>query len=162
MKNFLISILLVPSLLYSQEGFDEWTTTEQVDEFGDKTGTYVSTYYNMGTFSNSAATNEEVIVAIVDYGDSFLINFYEYGNPPAAQLTYDGSFGEISVKRADGTIERYEVFAPESGGIYIRSQSPLFDILKNTVSEKLKIAVFEDAFSDYGNSKYIFTVETKG
>jgi hypothetical protein len=162
-KTILIIILVTISTnqLMAQLTYDEWETVELEDEFGDKTGESVMRIFHKGTFSNSAVYNEDLIVKVVDYGSNMLISLFEYSRQPGAKLAYDNSFGTISVKMPNNNIEKFKVFAPESGGIYINDEDGLFKLLKNGSNQELKVSVRQSSFSDVGQSSYSFNLLTQ-
>jgi hypothetical protein len=166
MKSFrtiLITCLIILSTghISAQLSYDQWETVELEDEFGDKTGEKVKRIFHKGKFSNSAVYNEDLIVKVVDYGTNILISLYEYGEPPVAELVYEGSFGSISIKMPDDTVKKYEVFAPESGGLYLNDEDDLYQLLKNGKNQKLKVSVRQSSFSDIGQSSYNFNLLTQ-
>lgn len=138
-----------------------WVETKIVDDFGDDTGKRVFSHTTEGVFSNSATTGSELTIRFVDYGEGegMKIDLYEYGRSSAA-LCYDGCLGKISVKHGNGTVHKYEVFAPESGGLYLSDEDPLVDSIRvaKDTGEQLKFVVNQDAFSKFGNSKYQFSL----
>ena len=162
-KLFLMmGLAAISAIGFGQLNYDVWETVEIVDEFGDSTGESVIRTFAKGTFSNSATANSDLIVKVVDYGDGIAFDLYEYSSPPAAKLCYDGCFGNISIKRANGDIETYEVFAPKSGGIYVSDERVDFtNVLKNSNGETIKVVIKQSSFSKYGSSSYKFDLVTQ-
>lgn len=162
MKKIILFVLLhSPIFLQAQLNYDKWEVIETVDEFGDKTGEKVAQIFAKGTFSNSATTNSELIVRISDYEDMMFISLFEYGKTPEAKLTYDSSFGKISIKREDGLIEKYQVMASKDGGIYLGKKNKLATLIRDGNEELLKVYISDKQFSDYGSSTYNFKIKTQ-
>lgn len=162
MKNLILSLFMVvmSTTMYSQINFDSWETVQVTDDFGDPTGESVVRFFSEGKFSNSATSNSDLIVKVVDYGESILIDLFEYSSPPSATLCYDGCLGDISVKRADGTVETYEGYALDIGGIYFNSEE-FRDLIHNGGGEEIKVFIAQRLFSDYGGAMYSFKIITQ-
>lgn len=162
MKKFLLTagLAVISAITFGQLTYNEWQETIIVDEFGDPTGETVSYALFEGTFSNSATTNSELIVKVIDYGEAILFELYEYGRTPGASMGYSSEWGQISVKRADGNVESYRAFAPDSGGLYFRSKDDFYDMFRSSSEEVVKVIIKESSFSQYGSSVYVFTLIT--
>ena len=162
MKNLILSLFMVvmSTTMYSQIDFDVWQTVDVTDEFGDPTGESVTRMFVEGKFSNSATINSDLIAKIVDYGESVLIDLFEYSSPPSATLCYDGCLGEVSVKRADGTVESYECYALDMGGVYF-NKPDFLDLIHNGGGEEVKVFIAQRLFSDYGGAMYSFKIITQ-
>lgn len=162
MRHFISILLIGFSLLsYGQEGYDEWTAIPIVDEFGDSVGDTAMAYVTMGTFSNSATSNSELAVRVSRQGGAFFIELFEYGRQPQASLGgLDGAFGDIKVKREDGSVEEFNVFAAPAGGILIRQGTKLARLLEEGEGEAIRFLIYENKFSRYGSSSYNFSIET--
>lgn len=160
MKKVLFVMMLVAfsTAVQSQIVYNEWEATEVTDEFGDPTGDTVTSAFFEGTFSNSATSNSELAVRVIDYGEIVVLKLYEYKSTPDAQMCYDGCFGSITVKRASGAVETYRTYAPKSGGLYYDNKDDFMNLFRNNSGETIKVVVREDSFSDYGSSKYTFTL----
>ena len=88
-----------------EEEVPSWTIGHYVDDFGDETGGIYLTATFKGTFSNTAATDEE-LKAVVSYipsdgmfTDSFSFQLFEYNETKATYL--NGSQMTIKVKVDD-------------------------------------------------------------
>ena len=160
MKQFILTLGLVAiaAIGWGQINYNKWEEVSITDEFGDLTGESVQRAWFEGVFSNSATSNSDLVVKIVDYGSALLLGFYEYARQPNASMGYESTFGDISVKRADGTVETYRAFAPDSGGLYFDSNDEFFDMFRMASGETVKIVVREKAFSDYGSAIYVFEI----
>jgi hypothetical protein len=86
------------------------------------------------------------------------MELFEYGTQPSAALTLSSSYGEIRIKRESGEVETYKGFASKSGGLYFAEDSKLSKLMSQNTGEKLRVVVDEDEFSEYGSSRYVFTV----
>lgn len=163
MKSFIILIVLsfTSYSLSAQIVYDKWEATSTVDDFGDATGDTVYRYFAKGTFSNSATAASELTVKVVDYGTSVYFYLYEY-NRSKASLAFESKTGEISVKRESGDVEIYKAFYFEKSEALVFSEDDKFlKVLKSTKGEKLKVLVKEANFSNYGKSRYTFTIKTR-
>ena len=158
---FICLVTISTHQLMAQLTYDKWETVDIVDEFGDKTGESVKRIFHKGTFSNSAAYKKDLIVKVVDYGDNMSISLFEYNKPPSARLAYESSFGNISVKMADGSVQQFKVFAPKSGGIFIDTKDSLYKLMKNGNNQELKVSIKQSSFSDIGQSTYVFNLLTQ-
>ena len=161
-----LSVLAMVALTFSmnaQLNYNQWETAHVTDEFGDRTGESVDRFFVKGKFNNSATYGSELIVKLVDYGDSMMLSLYEYGSAPAASIDYDSNFGFINVKRADGTIEKYDTFAPKSGGIYFSKEeyTAFSALINNGKSETIKVIINGDDLGGRSSTKYIFTLLTR-
>lgn len=158
MKNLINTLLLLlPMVASSQIVYDTWTEKPINDEFGDPTGETAFVYFAEGQFSNSATTGSELIVKVVDYGSSIQMTLFEYGRLPS-NFCYDGCIGKVSVKGSEGVVNRYEVYEHSDGTIVINDKRSLYDVIKNGDGEELKFVINESDFSDYGRSRYQFTI----
>ena len=160
MKKLMLTMVMTAfSVLgMSQIEYGKWEIVEVTDEFGDPTGDSVTRSYFEGTFSNSATSGSGLTVSVIDYGEAIMLKLYEYNSPPAASMSYDDCFGNISVKRESGDIETYRAFALSSGGLYFNNEDEFMSLFRNNSGETLKFVVQESSFSDYGSSRYIFSV----
>ena len=164
-----IALFLTVNTLFSQGlDYDMWSIVETVDDFGDKTGNTVASYFSKGKFSNSATTGEEMIFKIVDYGlnedgeGQAQIDFYEY-NKTQAKLAYDTKQGSFKVKLSDDSLMTFKCYALKGGGLAVWDEDykTLFDLINNGKSEKIRFVVNQSAFSEYGSSKYSGHFHTK-
>lgn len=161
-KLFFLTMVLALNLLNAQDiAFDKWQTIETQDEFGDSTGEKVDRLVVKGKFSNSATSNSDLIVKVVDYGESCSISLYEYNRPPAVTLVSKGSFGTIKYKDSNGEIGTLNTFASKSGGLYFSKESYIEFMRVLQESKTLPLIVREENFSKYGNSVYKFTLIAK-
>jgi len=164
MKKILALLFFVVfSNTYSQLTFDKWEIIETIDEFGDPTGNNVKRFLCEGTFSNSATSNDNLILKIIDYGKSISIELFEYNSPPSASLTYQSAFGNIRVKFKDGTVKSYKAFALKDGGLYFSEKSgkDFINLIQDGKGQSCKILIDSSSFSDYGSSIYVATFITQ-
>jgi hypothetical protein len=162
MRQFFFMLMLAAMTSVSaQTQMNEWIEVPVVDEFGDDTGAAADIYISEGTFSNSATSGSDLLVRVSNQNGSYFIELFEYGTQPSAALTLSSAYGDIRVKRESGEVETYRGFASKSGGIYFADDSKLANLLDQSSGEKLRVVVDEDDFSDYGSSRYVFTVHCK-
>ena len=163
MKKVLLVLAMIALTFSMNAQLDKWETVEITDEFGDTTGESVDRFLTEGKFNNSATYGSKLIVKLVDYGDSMMLSLYEYGSAPAASIDYSSNFGFINVKRADGTIEKYDTFAPKSGGIYFSKEEYIVfsALINNGKSETIKVIINGDDLGGRSSTKYIFTLLTR-
>ena len=109
MKKLLI-LLLIPVVSFSQ-----WTSTPQVDEFGDLTGESMWTFQNEGKFSNSAQVGAKATLGI-GYSEERLAFFIvEYDSNPASFLC---DIINISIKTESGKVYREVLRRHTTTGTY--------------------------------------------
>lgn len=162
MRHFFSILLVGFSLLgFSQDDLDTWVAVPIVDEFGDATGDTARAYVTEGTFSNSATSGSGLSVRISLQRNNFFFELFEYNRRPQAVLGgSNGAFGNVRIKREDGSVEDHRVFASPSGGILVSEGSELADIMHNGTGEVIRVIVYEKEFSKYGSSAYSFKVKT--
>lgn len=171
MKNllFLLLTFTITSSLTAQDlVYDVWDVVETTDEFGDKTGESVARYFSKGKFSNSATTGEDMIFKFVDYGmdakgeGTAQIDFFEYNRTPAT-LAYNTELGSIKCKMPDGSIKTFQIYAMKGGGLALWGEyyTKFMALINNGKGEKIKFALSQSDFSDYGNSSYQGYFHTK-
>jgi len=160
-------ILLLVCVFFAQTtfsqglSFDKWEKVELTDEFGDKTGKFITRTFARGTFSNSATTNAKLIAKINHQDEWVFISLYEYERTPEAKLVYDPSYGNILVKFESGDSEMFEVLAFKSGGIGAKAGTKFYDLVTSGNAQKIKCLVRQSNFSDYDSSSYLFEFMTK-
>ncbi|MBW2998425.1 hypothetical protein KY321_02700 [Candidatus Woesearchaeota archaeon] len=163
MKKIFILLFVVSLQTTFAQGlsFDKWEKVELQDEFGDKTGKFITRTFASGTFSNSATTNSKLIAKINHQDDWVFISLYEYERTPEAKLVYDASYGNLLVKFENGDSEMFKVLAFKSGGIGAKAGSKFYDLVTNGNPQRIKCLVRQSNFSDYGDSSYLFEFNTK-
>ncbi len=156
MKKLLVvlAVALLSSTVSGQLNYDAWNEVKTVDEFGDVTGGVMSRIFCKGVFSNSATSKSELTVKMVDNGSAISMDLFEYNRAPGAIIAYS-EFGKISIKQPSGDIVEVPTFAPKSGGLYFSQKD--YPKLKKALVPGSKIVVYEDEFSEYGSSKYVFS-----
>lgn len=161
-KTVLLLTILLSLNLYSQEKFDIWKTVELKDKFGDKTGRTVKSFITKGKFGNTATSNEDMLVRILDYGDYIKISFFEYNKPPEAILVSESRNGKIHIKRENGDEEKYSGNASKYGGIYLKKKrNKLSKLIRSGNGEVIKVFLWSRQFSLYGKSTYSFKITTQ-
>jgi hypothetical protein len=164
MRNLMMAVaLLFATVTFAQT----WETVTYKDDFGDPTGEKALRLITTGLFSNSATSNSKTAAKVVvdfDYENietnlKGSLDVYDYATPPAATLTYTSAHGTIKVKREDGTVEHYKVFASENGGMYFYQD--FLDLLMQGHREKIQVVISERNFSKYGSSIYVFPLYTR-
>lgn len=158
-KLVLVLGMVLAFNLSNAQVFDKWEEVPVVDSFGDPTGESVKRLLVNGTFSNSATSQSKLIVKVTDYGDACLISLYEYGRGPEAKLGLKGAFGSIEYKDANGERGSLRAFASKGGSLYFSKEDYTNFVNALNQSKELRVLVFESSFSDYGTSKYIFTLK---
>lgn len=160
MKKYILTLIALISLLsYSQERipYDEWTTVETKDKFGDISGEKYLIFQTKGTFSNSATSNSELLVRITDFKKQFHLNLFEYGKDPAARL--NGTSPSVQIKRENGEVLYGSALLVDDVHLYIRKKSKIGKLISNGTSEILKIFITEQ--SEYSKSTYLFSIKSK-
>lgn len=173
MKRFILlavfliisSCLFVVSALSSGESA-AWSIGNDVDEFGDPTGSQYIYSYVEGTFSDTSTLSSKCyVMARLDFSTnpyptpfiSFEIHEYNLDNP--MNVFYPDSCSTISIKEESGDVSQFY------GKNYL-IEEPLWGILDGEDSlsiirmmarnNKLKFSVSIE------NTKYIFTLDCKG
>lgn len=164
MKNLTLAITLMLGMTsFGQLNYDEWETNFYVDDFGDPTEESYSRVFCQGTFSNSATSNSELTVKVLDDGEYITISLYEYNRGSGARVgDYDGSLGEIQYKLSNGTTGTLKCHAPKSGGIFFsrKNYTAFKTLLTNNPGTTISFAVNEFD-CDYGKcSSWIFKMVT--
>lgn len=160
MRTLFILFLLYSIQTTGQTEYNTWKEAPTKDKFGDETGKSGNTFLAEGTFSNSAVTNEQMIVNMTHLPDNaVLIGFYPYKRKDIARFKANND-GVISIKREDGTVEEYEgeTFAL---GLYFLKDTPFYNLVTNGNGEKLKVYIRVKNFDKYSNSEYIFSFTTQ-
>ena len=101
MKKLILLLLFIPLVSFGQS--DEWTYTEQRDEFGDKTGEGRWTYITYGTFSNSATLSSKATLILGNNPEELVFAILEYESNPASFMCDQIN---IAVKTESGKIYR--------------------------------------------------------
>lgn len=160
LRILIILVILFSGRVHSQETtttrYNQWIETSIVDEFGDNTGKTSKIYLTKGKFSNSATTNSDLTIRVIDYKDYFHISLFEYNRPPEAKL--DGgqyNFVLVSIKDKRGNIVRKGARLVKSGGLRIKKRNKLGKI----ISKNEPIQVYITEMSEYKhNSTYGFSL----
>lgn len=160
-------ILLLVGVFFAQTtiaqglSYDKWEKVELTDEFGDKTGNFITRTFAKGTFSNSATTNAKLIAKINHQDEWVFISLYEYERTPEAKLVYDASYGNLLVKFENGDSEMFKVLAFKSGGVGAKAGSKFYDLVTGGNVQKIKCLIRQSNFSEYGDASYLFEFMTK-
>ena len=135
-----------------------WKLGTYNDEFGDSTSKkYISTF-EYGTFSNSAASDENLYVTIiVDQEDvGILLREYQIYNTPKSII----GGATIKLKNSDDKLFVFKASSKwnQSGGIKIPQfyYSQFIDFIKNSVGE-IKVLIYDNY-----SSSYHFTIDPTG
>jgi hypothetical protein len=135
-----------------------WSFNIVSDEFGDPTGDTVKVKLFDGEFSNSATNKSELIVKVIDYNTSIVIQLYEYKSK-LANISYEHSFGSMNVKNVNGSIVKYKVFFMKGTGLYFDEDSDFYKDFRSPINKEFKIFINTDSFdSNSGTSKYNFKI----
>lgn len=162
--KFITTLVLafVPLLGFSQYHYD-WKDNTPLDEFGDPLDIVQKDIYCTGVFSNSATTNSDLLVRVVQEDQIIAFELYEYSKTPMARLVLTDGQGKIKVKRADKTVEEYDAYAMKTGGVFFYPQvgSDFVNLVKNGEGEEITVLIKQDDFSDYGMASYRFKLKTQ-
>lgn len=159
-----LAITIIFAALTAISSAQGWEETPTKDEFGDLTGGSVLSQYCEGTFSNSATANSDLTVRISIQQEILMLDLYEYNQQPGAKLSREATLGKIKVKRADGTVEEYQAFAPDQGGLWFPPgyQMKFLDLVMDGDGEEITVLIKEEDFSEYGTASYRFKMVTMG
>ncbi|MDZ7805784.1 MAG: hypothetical protein U5K71_01545 [Gracilimonas sp.] len=143
----------------SQITYNEWETVVLVDEFEDPTGETAERIFLKGTFSNSATSNSDLIVKIMDHGLYFglIIELYEYSRAPGVNMCNDSCFGVMEIKDDSGETHSFKAWSSETGALYfIDDRKEILSLMEK--SSKLTFLIKESSFWDIGSARYTFTL----
>lgn len=141
----------------------EWKDNSPLDEFGDPTDIVQKDVYCTGVFSNSATTNSDLKVRVIQENDIIAFELYEYNTTPLARLVLEDGEGKIKVKRADKTVEEYDAYAAKNGGVFFFPEigGDFVDLVKNGDGEEITVLIKQEDFSEYGMASYRFKLKTQ-
>lgn len=159
MKKILTIMIALVALTSTAQTLDKWEVVPVSDEFGDHNGQAAYRLFAEGFFKNSAVAGREMFVRVVDYiGEGYMIDLFEYKGNSSAAMCYKDCFGEVYVKREDGSVESYRAFALSSGGLYFNEESDFARMMRASSGETIKVYIKQEAFSEYGSATYLFTM----
>ena len=161
--KFVTTLLLafVPMLGFSQHY--DWQDNTPLDDFGDPLDIVQKDIYCTGVFSNSATSNSDLLVRVVQEGLIIAMELYEYNTGPVARLAFDDAQGKIKVKRADKTVEEFDALTMKNGGVFFFDDvgSEFVDLVINGGGEEITVLIKQEDFSDYGMATYRFKLKTQ-
>lgn len=162
MRKLLTIMFVFMTIGATAQTLDKWEVVPLADEFGDDTGQTAYRLLVEGYFKNSAVAGQEMFVRVVDYGEEgYTVNLFEYKGSSTSAMGYSDCFGEVYVKREDGSVEAYRAFAPASGGLYFNGDSDFANMMRNNSGETIKVYVKQEAFNEYGKAVYLFTMTVR-
>ena len=107
----------------------KWETGTYVDVFGDETKNYYNHVFCLGTFSNSAATNQELIVEVWEESwEVIYIGLYQYWSTLGICKNENvarglGGYGKINYKLRSGIKGSIDCYAPKEGGLVFHGKN---------------------------------------
>ena len=143
-------LALLPVLSSAQ--FNIWKTLTVFDEWGDVTDEIIKDFACDGVFSNSTTSDSDLWVRVSHQRQMIIMELFENQSPPNVALGLSDSTGKIKVKRADGTVESYNAFAPATGGVRFSESvgGEFIDLLVDGGGEEITVLIKQEDFSEYG------------
>ncbi len=140
--------------------FLKWESGSFVDNFGDPTDKRYIYTKSEGTFSNSAVSNEYLLVQVLVTGNSAGIFLYEHGNKPPEKII---GTARIQMKNSIGntiTVLSVSEWNQEGGiklsNLGVASLSKFINFLKSATGE------IKDVIYDEYSSSYLFIINAEG
>jgi hypothetical protein len=146
-----------------------WEKVDVVDEFGDiKKNEFAIIGKFNGKFSNSIATDAELIVKMQVADSSIFTMFYEYGREPKAELP-NNKFVNIKVKLNNGVIKELNMFLMDNLMTDGNKKTGLSNLIR-TERKPFKVIVdlknvLDGGFKYDGEHKdksYVFEIDPRG
>jgi hypothetical protein len=138
---------------------NKWQTVKVTDEFGDIIeGELTLSAQFKGTFSNSAVEGERLTVNIQVIDSTFYTTFYEYNNPPMAELpSFEYVYLKIKIDNGEVVEARQLLY----NNAMLDSDKELLNIL---LEQKKPVKVIMDLseVNEYSRTKYNFEIDPKG
>lgn len=133
-----------------------WELDAFDDEFGDKTNEKYIRLTGKGVFSNSAATNEKLIVHLFLDKERISFRLIEYGSHVVKE---DTEICYFKIKDGDGEIHRMMFWAMSNG--YIEPFKTQTDEFKEIIEKEGELAIVVE-FSNYSQRSYQFKLKLDG
>lgn len=164
--SFYISLALLSSncsnnanTAIEKEDNGAWKIVNLVDDFGDvKEGESAIVATFPGKMSNSAVSDESLIVKFEIYDSTTVVGFYEYGREPKAQLP-DRAFINLKLKLSNGEVLGIKQFLFKD--YMVDSDNELLALLLSQENPIKAILDFR-SIDRYESTVYEFTIEPKG
>ena len=137
---------------------NKWIESELKDDFDDLTGVKIQLFKTEGIFSNNNVFEGKLNITIRNEDSIAIIFLYDenwHNLVDVDQIKY----GEINIKKADGSKLTSEFFYNPGGFLEIETDSIFFRLINNGKSEQVKVVIL-NPFSDIGNEKYSFSFTT--
>lgn len=150
----------VSSDLSEDTDTNKWKVKYYVDSFNDPTDKKYINYVDIGTFSNTATDDSELIYSIMMDVNGTSIKLYEYGSSLVKNSYSDAVKYQISTKSDDGTVNFFygSMQAKTGDRIVVDDDDNSFS-LTLWHSNKVKFHIVN---LDSPSSYYDFTVDTTG
>lgn len=138
-----------------------WELDAYVDEFGDKTSDKYLRLRGRGTFSNSAATNEKLVVYLFTDKDttSTHFRFVEYGS----SVVKNEDICYMKIKDSYGDIHEIKFYCNENGNLFpAYYDENAAKELRGIIGNEGEISVSAEMDGGYSKSKYKFKLKLDG
>lgn len=138
-----------------------WSLNSYTDDFGDKTSHKYLMLVGKGTFSNSAATNSDLVVALyVDKNkDEIYFKFVEYG----LNVVKDEEYCRIKIKDSEGKIHNFKFYCYQSGRIKLEdNKHRQYHKELKSIMELEGIISVNAVMDKYSRSDYTFKLNIDG
>lgn len=136
-----------------------WVLDSFTDEFGDKTSHKYLRIVGNGTFSNSAATNSDLIAALYVDKDEIYFKFIEYGS----SVVKDKEYCRIKIKDSEGIIHNFKFYCYKSGRIKLEdNKNKQYSKELKDLMELEGIISVNAVMGKYSQSDYKFKLNING
>ena len=137
----------------SENGLGDWEISNYVDEFQEKTDEKYIKQTVLGTFSNSATTNSDLLAHILIDKDNIRLRLQEYGSNYAK----DDESIRFRIKSGDSLVTELRMWVNRDGYVeFLSYDKKMQDSLKNILLRGGEVK-FSGVIDHYGKSTYHFT-----
>lgn len=136
-----------------------WELDRFTDDFGDKISEKYLRLTGYGEFSNSAATNEKMVVCLFADKNNAHFRFLEYGT----SVVKDPEYYNFKIKDSKGTIHNLRFFCSSEGyigpSVYSNNSEKEF---RKIIEMEGVISVHAELDSEYSHAEYQFKLNLDG
>jgi hypothetical protein len=137
----------------SENGLGNWEIAHYVDEFQEETDEKYIKQSALGTFSNSATTNSDLVAHILVDKNDIRLRLQEYGR----RYAKDDESIRFRVKSGDSLVTEFSMWVNRDGYVeFLSYDKKMQDSLKNILLLGGEIK-FSGVIDHYGKSTYHFT-----
>lgn len=137
----------------TENGLGDWEISYYVDEFQEKTEEKYIKQTVLGTFSNSATTNSDLLAHILVDKDNIRLRLQEY----CSNYAKDDESIRFRIKSGDSLVTELRMWVNRDGYVeFLSSDKKMQDSLKNILLRGGEVK-FSGVIDYYGKSTYHFT-----